>query len=238
MRLSRVIRPFAVASMALAVSGCIAIDYGITVEEDGSGSVEASLGLDIGVLSAFAGDEIDREEACADFSAEFDQPDGVTSESFDEGDICGLRIRAVWDASDDAESSLAAVLDDDTISLGRTGDGGWRMEFPFGDDLLGDATGGDEGMDEFARLLLGDASFVVRLTLPGSPVDHNADEVSGSTFTWDVDLLDPPETLYAETGPADEASSAGAVVIVLAVIAVVGLVAVFAVTSRRGRSGS
>jgi len=111
-----VFRPFAVASMALAVSGCIAIDYGITVEEDGSGSVEASLGLDIGVLSAFAGDEIDREEACADFSAEFDQPDGITSESFDEGDICGLRIRAAWDASDDAESSLAAVLIALTIS--------------------------------------------------------------------------------------------------------------------------
>ena len=238
MRLIRLIRPFAAASLTLALSGCIAIDYGITVEEDGSGSVEASLGLDIGVLSAFAGDEIDREEACADFSAEFDQPDGVTSEAFDEGDICGLRVRASWDASDDAESSLAAVLDDDTISLGRTGDGGWRMEFPFGDDLLGEATGGDEGMDEFARLLLGDASFVVRLTLPGSPVDHNADEVSGSTFTWDVDLLDPPETLYAETGPAEGASAGGVVVIVVAVLAVVGLLAVFVVTSRRGRSAS
>ena len=76
------------------------------------------------------------------------------------------------------------------------------------------------------------------MTLPGSPVDHNADEVSGSTFTWDVDLLDPPETLYAETGPAEGASAAGVVVIVVAVLAVVGLLAVFAVTSRRGRSGS
>jgi hypothetical protein len=236
MRSNHVFRPFAVVALAFSVSGCIAIDYGITVEEDGSGSVEASLGLDIGVLSAFAGDEIDRDEACAEFSAEFEQPDGVTAEAFDEGDICGVRIRAGWEASDDAESSLASVLDDDSITLGRTGDGGWRMEFPFGDDILGEATGGDEGLDEFARLLLGDASFVVRLTLPGSPVDHNADEVSGSTFTWDVDLLNPPATLYAETAPGGGASAGGVVVIVVAVVAVGALLAAFVATSRRGRT--
>ena len=236
MRMNQLVGPFVLASLALALSGCLAVDYAITVEEDGSGSVEASLGLNIGVLAAFAGGEIDRDEACAEFSAEFDQGEGVTAEAFDEGDICGVRIRAGWAASDDAESALAGVLDDDSISLGRTADGGWRMEFPFGDDVLGDATGGEDGMEEFARMFLSDASFVVSVTLPGSPVDHNADEVSGSTFTWDVDLLDPPATLYAETGPVEGASAGGVIVIVVAVLAVAGLLAAFAITSRRGRS--
>ncbi|MGB1726727.1 MAG: hypothetical protein ACPHIW_01100 [Ilumatobacteraceae bacterium] len=236
MRMNHRVRPFVVTAVAFVLSGCLAVDYAITVHEDGSGEVEASLGLDIGVLGAFAGGEIDRDEACEEFSAEFDQGAGVIAEAFDEGDICGVRISAGWTASDDAERALAGVLDDDSISLGRTGDGGWRMEFPFGDDVLGDATGGDDGMEEFARIFLSDASFVVSVTLPGSPVEHNADEVLGSTFTWDIDLFDPPDTLYAETGPVDSTSAVSVVVIVVSVLAVAGLIAAFVITSRRGRS--
>ena len=72
------------------------------------------------------------------------------------------------------------------------------------------------------------------ITLPGRPLQYDADEVSGglrgevslvgsgdayevSTFMWDIDLLDPGPRIFAETTPVTSSSSWVWIVVVAAV---------------------
>ena len=72
-------------------------------------------------------------------------------------------------------------------------------------DLMDDGDSEEFGAG-FAELL--DFSFVVSATLPGQPVEHNADRAdsgcSTSTFHWDVVLSDPRQRLMAESDGTDE----------------------------------
>ena len=117
----------------------------------------------------------------------------------------------------------------------RTESDGWRFELPF--DLIGDEELEEDSLG-FGELL--DMSFVVSATLPGNPVEHNADRVTSecdsSTFYWDVDIFNPPEWLSAQTdglGDCDEGWGTGPTVAVVLLGVLVVLVGAAALVRRR-----
>ena len=71
------------------------------------------------------------------------------------------------------------------------------------------------------------------MQLPGEAIEHNADEVDGSRFTWNLDPMQPSQSMMARTGP--DAGGTSAVVVVAAVLLVAAAAAGGFWLMRRGR---
>ena len=244
--------------MVLA-AGCIEISMGFSVDSDGGGSYELEMEISqefLQMATAFSdlGSEQDDSEAtarevCEEMLADSDSegfPLGETPleakgvefevEEISAGSDCGIRVRAAW-PGDIADSVFASMREDEGPDFRRVGADGWSFAMPF--EL------GDEGLVEdsgFGEMM--DLSIEVSVALPGDPVEHNADRVSGgcnsSTFYWDIDVFDPPEFIAAESdGKGDCGGGWGAgpivAVVILGVLAVALVAAALIILSRRRR---
>ncbi|MFN3219315.1 MAG: hypothetical protein ACE367_22735 [Acidimicrobiales bacterium] len=206
-----------VAALVVVSAGCLRTEIDIDVSDDGSVQYGGVFAVDpdaIGQLDELFGELGEsgegvpgRDEICDEFVTEQgfdDMPSGegvdASVEPYDEDGFCGVRFNVTADA-DAANEALAGFATGGDIILRQEPGGGWYFELPLGD--LGDA--GDvadfPGFDGF----FDGASFVVRVKLPGTQIDHNADEIaSDGTMIWNVDLLDPPGTsLFVQTEPGD-----------------------------------
>lgn len=208
------------AALAVVSAGCLRTEIDIDVSDDGSVQYGGVFAVDpeaIGQLDELLGefgDDADggegipgRDEICEQFVTDQgfdDMPSGegveADVEPYDEDGFCGVRFQVTADA-DAADEALAGVGGGQDLVLREEPGGGWYFELPLGD--LGDAgdVAGFPGFDNF----FDGASFVVRVKLPGTQIDHNADEIaSDGTMIWNVDLLNPPGTsLFVQTEPGD-----------------------------------
>lgn len=199
-----------VAAVALLSAACIRTEISIEVNEDGSGVVAFLVAFDrqmMAALQAFGdGDaSFDAEDLLAEVDPD-DLPPGATVEPYEDGDFAGVRIRLPFAAGDDVAAAIDAVTadaSDDGIPLGgsdepfehfelsRDGDR-WRFAAtvaPASDDVLGELDQ-EAGDLDFARAFFGDASFLMRLRLPGEVTEHNADVVEDDgTLRWELDFF-------------------------------------------------
>ena len=196
--------------LLLLLTSCIKYEGTIKIEDDGSGTVTVLTAVNpeaFEVLEAFAGEGEDFGDAgqiCDDFNndvnSESDVPEGGTIEAYNEDGFCGATVRYPLAASDDHSAQLGEFLDD-TTRLYRQGDN-WIFETDFSaDEITGEAE--DLG-DDFVADLFGDASFQITVDLPGRAVGgaNNADQVGDDgVFRWNIDLLNPPARLFAQTEP-------------------------------------
>lgn len=250
---------------ALVCVGCIKVTVDLVVESDGSGSMEVEYEVSRGFLAEFdedgesAGPE---EDPCSSWEWDDQQEElsGFLSSSirFDiqessDDSNCKLTMQGNWEAAA-FEEEFAITPEDGGIE--RVGVDGWRVELPLGNSLFDgldsqdaaeDADLGElgsqfgEAVAEGLGSLLGEMQFVVGITLPGKAVEHNADEAarrgSSTEFTWDVNMLAPPEVLFAETVEAEDdgGSNMGLAVllIVLGVLVVAVIAAAIFVYKRR-----
>jgi hypothetical protein len=115
--------------------------------------------------------------------------------------------------------------------LRKQSDGGWKFEATVPTQMAsGDTVGIDPSM---LKSLFKDASFTVRLTLPGHIVETNADQRVGNELTWNIDPLGDARTLTALSAPGGGGANAANVAALVALTAViVGGLAWFA--RRRG----
>ena len=250
----------ALLASAVVCTGCIRVEIAIRVNDDGSGTLSILSALDAEALRAFAEDggaEI-AEDGGAEIESPFsdldaaDLPPGATVEAYDEDGFIGVRASVPFAAGDDVPDAIAAVLSDagddlsgelagtdglfERFDLYRDG-GGWRFDAvvsPLNQEVLsggdGDALGG-----VVAAQRLEDATFTIRLELPGDVEEHNADAVDGGALVWSLDLLsDQPRDLMARTGGGGGGS---AITIVIAVV-VITLVAAAAIVWFRSRRRS
>ena len=169
-----------------------------------------------------------------------------------------MRVSVPFAAGDDVNDAITAVLSDagddlsgelagtaglfERFDLHRDG-GGWRFDAvvsPLNQEVLsggdGDALGG-----AVAAQLLEDASFTIRLELPGDVEEHNADVVDGGALVWSLDLLsDQPRDLMARTGGGGGGSAitiVTAVVVITLVIAAAAAIVWFR-SRRRSAAGA
>lgn len=244
--------------MVLA-AGCVKFEMDLAVNPDGSGSIEVYVDV-AQELFRFAGafQEGDAEGAIEDACREMLQGDDVEGTPFEgplfsgadflteqeilaDDSSCGVRARGEWPA-EQAEQVYLYLGEDSGPTIERVGSQGWSFTLPI--DLAGEEDDYDVDLGlAFAEAL--DFSLAFRVTLPGQPVGHNADSTRSAcdttTFKWDVDIVDPPELLFAEAdGKGDCGSGWGVGPIVAVVIlgVVAAAMAAFLVGRRLLRRGS
>ncbi len=224
-------------AMLLLMSSCIKFEGAIKTEDDGSGTVNFLTALNADSLSSVLGDfdfdEADlggTEDLCDGFTSDLgdpaDLPPGAVITPYDEDGFCGSRVQFELSPSLDHSSQIQGLLDEST-RLYKDGDN-WIFESNFdADEITSEAEGAP---DEMIAALFGEASFRLTLDLPGRAVDgeSNATEVgSDGKFTWDIDILNPPSRLFAQTEPGSGGGSSGGglspVVIAVIVAALLGV---------------
>ena len=242
----------ALLTSVVVLTGCIRVEFGIRLNDDGSGDISILSALNTEAMSALGGDlGAETGNPLGDLDGA-DLPPGAAVEEYDEDGFVGVRATFPFAAGDDVKDTIDALLSDagdglsgepagldgpfERFDLRRDGSG-WRFdavvpplnpEAPSGGG--GSALGG-----EFAELLLEDASFTIRLELPGDVVEHNADDVDGGALVWSLDFFsDQPRNLTALTGGG---GSGGATTTVIAVV-VVALLAAAAIVWFRSRTRS
>ncbi|WP_419921825.1 hypothetical protein [Candidatus Poriferisodalis sp.] len=242
----------AVTALALVTAGCVKVDMDFVVNDDGSGSFSQKITfaeptLELMVSSGQAGT---REQACDSFIAESEANESPLDFSADGVDTSDLdSIVPVFDSvSSDSECSTTQSFSWTAAQYGTlrevmaAGDGpqilqlddGWRFELS---GSFMDQGPSDGEVAQLSSLGLDPPTAIISVTLPGEPVEHNADIAAGSTFSWEFDLTDPqsaPERLVAQTGPSS--GGIGYVGIVGLVVAVVLLLA--ALVSLRKHRGT
>lgn len=253
--------------MVLA-AGCMDIKMDFVVDSDGSGS----LALDVQIskewlatntaLQHLASEQGDSQEPKSDIceylwgEEDFVSPPFLGSLASDPGFDVDVEYELGVDATEASCRGLARMAwpkehadvvfdylnDEDVITIERAGVSGWRMVLPIEPVELGEAEERQPGFPGFEDLV----TFQFSLTLPGSPVEHNADRVSSgcdsSTFHWDFDVSESSGRPTAVTDGKDNCGGswgAGptiAVVLLGALVMSVGAVASIN-HSRRRRFG-
>jgi hypothetical protein len=243
----------ALVGIALLSASCIKIDIGIQLKADGSGTISFLTAVDSTYTDAFSS-SIGGATGTPDTGSSFTSidksklPPGATVTPYSQGKYKGEQVTAPFKSADDLPgiieqisassgsstdtpgSSSSSVFDN--FSLKGTGET-WAFDAtvpaPSSQDL------GSFGVTpEQLKVLFKDASFTVRLKLPGSVSSSNADSTKGGELTWNLDIFaTQPRTLSARSKPGGSGFPVVPVVAV-AVVAVAAGAAFIVVRRRRG----
>lgn len=178
------------AIVALIALACARYEFNVTVEDDGSG--------EFGILFAVPAEADQPLEAG-------DAPE--TAEPYlDEEGWHGWTMTIPFSQPGDIELIRAALNPDQQalhdFTLDRTDSGGWRYEhtIPAFDRL--DTTALDFGTEPDV------GHYLIRVTLPGDPLSHNADRIERGAFVWEIDVTSTsPTVLTAETDGGEQANA-------------------------------
>lgn len=233
-------------ALMLLMAGCIRFEGNITINDDGSGEVRLLRALN---LDAF-GEEaalFGTDEFCSEFSAENEDlsvfPAGAVANDYSEDGFCGTEVTYSLAASTDHSASIQGVFEDGGARLFQQGEN-WIFESNLDTSELTNDSEGLISDDEFNELL-GDASLKFIIDLPGRAIDgqNNATKVGADgVFEWDIDLLNPPPRLFAQTEPGsgggDGGGGIGLILIIVAVVLLAAAAAWWFLTQRnKGDSG-
>jgi hypothetical protein len=175
--------------LAMIVAGCIRVEVATTVGEDGSGELRYAqlLGPELQEFAEESGEPFD----CAEFNE--DMPDNAELSEVTDGEYSGCQ--AVIPFADIGE------LNDLAPNLLTDGDSGFTtfrvtegaVGFAFAAAYVSGESVQDDELDDFSF-----GTAVLSLQLPGTVLDHDADEVTGDVLTWRIPLEDS-RTLSAVT---------------------------------------
>ena len=163
---------------------------------------------------------------------------GAVVESETDASECRTTVQIHWDA-DAGDAVLSEMFGfGEGSSLRRLRDGGWRFESDsaFGEEVTGEGLFLVAMMEESG---VSPPTMRLSITLPGKPLQYDAVEVSAglrgevsifgsgeahdvSTFTWNIDLLESGQRIFAETVPV-KTSPSWLWVLVAAVVALLVL---------------
>ena len=252
----------AVTALALVTAGCVKVNVDFVVNDDGAGSFSQKVALAAPVIELMieTGQFETRAQACDSFIAESEANESPVDFSADGVDTSDLdSIVPVFDSvSSDSECSTTQSFSWTAAQYGTlrevmaAGDGpqilqlddGWRFELS-GSFMDQGPSGGE--VAQLSSLGLDPPTAIISVTLPGEPVEHNADIAAGSMFSWEFDLTDPqsaPERLVAQTGlsgggPSSGGPSSGGigyVGIVVLIVAIVGVLAALVSLRKRRKT--
>lgn len=239
----------ALLGLVVLLSGCIKYEGVITIQDDGSGTVDVLTAIDPEAFNAFGdlgGDLGTTDDICDDFSSDLtspsDLPSGASIQPYNEDGLCGARVQFALEPSQEHSDDLADVLDPST-RIYKQGDN-WFFESDFSaDEITGEAEGfGDDVVGD----LFGNASFTITVDLPGRALagENNATNVGDDgRFTWDIDILNPPARLFAQTEPGSGGGTGGGggispILIGVIIAALLGAAGLFWFMKNRNGSSS
>ena len=221
----RYLRWIGIMGLALIVAGCVKVDQTITLDKDGSGTLEMRYGMSeqtIAQLEAMqqmsqgmgeegaagAEDEspfeFDEEQVRRDFEA--DKPEGVELVALSSENVGGWKYINMTLKFDDLEAlKRTEFFEDSNLSLVRDGDGNYVLTQTSGDDAVGDMGDmGDMGGDgeEMQAQMMQQMSamfaglrIVTSVVVPTKIIDTNATEVEGDKASWVFDIDEDPAVL-------------------------------------------
>ncbi len=228
--------------LALVSTACkVRFDTALTINADESGRFAIEMGFDEEFRA------LSEESGGGEFgdltSGMEDVPANWGVEEFTDGEFEGIRIFVDFDNLAQLNASLdelAAASDDPAASgdmfgdlqVSRDGDAfSFRTDpLTLGDDL--GAESGFEGLDMSAML---DQFFQIRLkvTLPGTPGDHNADLVEGNTFIWNIGVADEGSSFFANSSGGGSGLNPAFIAVAVLLLAI----AAWLVLARRNAGG-
>lgn len=218
------------ALCSLALTGCFRVELSIRVNEDGSGVFSTVMAFE----DSFAGMAGETPEG--GLFGLGDIPLGAVVEEYSQDGFTGQRVSIEVSDMEQLQQLLAG--DDDLdggvgeLELAREGDG-WRfsMMIPPPGEALADEVGDEDALDQFGSFLA-NASYTVRLALPGEIADHNADRVEDDELVWDLDLTSTePRTFSARSQPPGGLSDWA--ILAIGIAGAVALIAVVILLARR-----
>lgn len=231
-----------IGALAVLASACqVRVGTEVAIGRDGDGRLAVTIALDEELLASLDADDLDPfaglDELPAPWTLERGAADGgeavTVSAPFD--DSAGLAQR-VADLQDGLDGEDPVLLDDlvlevaDDGSATFSGRAGFRP--PSSTGLDGEGVIAFDG-DALTALLEARGDEVMRVdlrvTLPGPIVDGNADEVDGSTATWQLPTTELAEVRAVGDPPVDRTWW------VVASAAVLGLVLGLVATGLRRR---
>lgn len=223
-------RLIALASLiALVTAACkIETNFGAVINADGSGTIVFEVGMDDEAQEFFMQDTDDPFED-QDLG---DLPD-ARQRTERRGDmtfwILEADVEDIRSFQDDIVGEENAMLDSFTITI--TDD----LVTVSGTASAGDTFGGDDmGFDP--QMLEDSISANIKITMPGSITDHNADSRDGNELTWRVPVTGGTLNIQAESDPTGTPASGGGGVpiwLIVALVAVVALAVLYFLNKKR-----
>lgn len=247
----------------LALSACkVRVELDTKFNADESGTVTFAIAFDEEFRQAIEGlsegfGEAGGEDGVTDPFSELEQdaPEGWRVDRFEDGVFEGVRISRDFEDLSDLRKALS-----ETEEFGEGGEelgaGAPTPDFgeEFGVTREGDRFTIELGEDAFERPSTSpgeenpfggegnpfgelEFEFVVKVTLPGKVLEHNADDKDGTTLTWRFDQDSEPKAIRAVS---DASQSEGSDFPVVPIAAVAGAVLLGAVLflMLRGRGGA
>ncbi len=196
------------------LSACtIRFEYGITVNEDESGTIAFFIGADEEMR-----DFLDDPDGSEGFLTDVQEvPEGWTATEVSQDEFEGVVVASEFESFDDLRrriDELEGGQDPDSgsgfvedIELEKDGNR-YQFRATVSATIAEDLSPGTDSMfteDEVEQSLEDLFDLRFELALPGEIVDHNADEVDGNTVLW---VLDPLADGGAELLAVSEVSSA------------------------------
>lgn len=213
-----------VATLVLALTGCIKLDQTMTLEKDGSGTLDIRYGMSEQAIAQIemmeqmsqsmgenAGAEVEMD---ADTPFDFDFDADQVREDFESQGLKGVEL--VSASSETAEGwrymelkvkfdSLAALtetdfFDDNQMSLTKDTEGNYVLSQRSGDEeTANDQTAEDAQMQEqmlkqMSAMFAG-MHIANRVVVPSEIVETNATEVNGRTAAWVYDIDEDPSIM-------------------------------------------
>ena len=228
--------------VSILMAGCIRYELTVLVQEDGSGEVRLIAAVaeewldDVpsgrpGAIPA-DGEEIHRNARFAEY-----EQDG----------FIGYLVTIPF-ADLDELAEIFAGMDQDA-AVARLEDGTWEFSMSLGDpgDIAvglgpdGAVVGEDAEIASalFGALGSGDAPVVIRVSLPGELLDHNADRIEDAMLIWEPDMSSSGPFVFTARsrsgGSGVLALLGGASGVVAFIAAALVLIGAFAARSRIGR---
>ena len=231
--------------VVVATAACVRLEVGFIVNDDGSGVFNYQIAVkdEVSAMADMAGEGFSMADELGEL------PPGAEVQDYEEDGYTGVIVTVPISDFSDAEAVWAVLsgLGDstesdsqpfDVPSISKDEDGAWQfsMLIPSGEDsgdLMG-LGGSEDGMEELAGMLLGDAWFRVRVKLPGELAEHNADRIEDGELVWELDVLSTESRqLTARSVPGNGLPIVPIVAGVAGVVVLVALVSLAYVRRRR-----
>ena len=225
------------------MSGCIRVNLEINVDKDGSGSYRGEFAISKTFAENFS--EGDQSSSCDEILESnenelgplSDLPPDAEIELFEDDSWCGYNFTASF-------SNFGVGVDEEEGFPISESEGIVTFRLP-ADDLFGDTAGEvDQGGEDInpAMLLkalgIPEPEFIVSINIAGEILEHNADEIRGSTLVWIFDILDPqpglePYAIVDTTVSSPDSSGTSGGLIAVIIIAAVASLTLLGVLQRR-----
>jgi hypothetical protein len=217
------LRGIGIAAMVLLLAGCIKLDQTLTLNKDGSGTLDMRYGMaeqTIAQLEAMErmseqgttegieveeGSPFDFDEAEVREQFEKDKPEGVELVSVASEVVDGWKYMQIRVSFDDLDAlKRTEFYEDSDLSIRRNEDNNYVLLQKTGAEEagVGDAPGGGDPEDPMAAAMMEQMAamfsglrIATSVVVPSEILESNATSVDGNKATWVFDIDEDPTIL-------------------------------------------